>query len=85
MCTDIGLNKSSGTKWKNGSSPDIATLNKIADYFAVPTSYLLGNEPKEKSSTSELDTELINKFELLSDDGKTKALDYIKLLLEARK
>lgn len=35
MCVDIGLNKSSGTHWKNGSVPDHKTLEKIAEYFGV--------------------------------------------------
>ena len=30
------------TNWKNGAIPQNATLRKIADYFGVSTSYLLG-------------------------------------------
>lgn len=30
------------TNWKNGAVPQNATLRKIADYFGVSTSYLLG-------------------------------------------
>ena len=50
-CTDIGLNRSSVAKWKNGSIPNGSTLNRLADYFGVSVDYLLGNErthPKDE-------------------------------------
>lgn len=44
----MGLSRTSVVKWKAGSVPTGATLNKIADYFGVSVDYLLGNEQKEK-------------------------------------
>lgn len=52
-CTDIGLNRSSVAKWKNGSIPNGSTLNRLADYFGVSVDYLLGNE-KELAPKDEL-------------------------------
>lgn len=41
---DIGLSKSTATKWKNtGATPQGDTLQKIASYFGVTVDYLLGN------------------------------------------
>lgn len=46
----MGLSRTSVVKWKAGSVPTGATLNKIADYFSVSVDYLLGNSQKEKPS-----------------------------------
>lgn len=51
---EIGLSRTIGTKWKTtGATPQGETLSKIADYFGVSVDSLLGNEPKEKTPTSE--------------------------------
>ena len=42
VCHSIGLAASAGTKWKSGAVPRDTTLKKIADYFGVSVSYLLG-------------------------------------------
>ena len=39
---ETGIATGSITKWKNGTVPSGATLQKLADYFAVPVDYLLG-------------------------------------------
>ena len=38
----IGLNRSSVTFWKRGSTPKGETLRKLANYFGVSVDYLLG-------------------------------------------
>lgn len=40
VVTEIGVSKSSVTRWKSGSFPSDATVQKIANYFNVPTAYL---------------------------------------------
>jgi transcriptional regulator with XRE-family HTH domain len=42
VCADLGLSTATATKWKKGAIPRDTTLKKIADYFCVSTSYLLG-------------------------------------------
>lgn len=37
---EMGFEKSSVTRWKNGSTPTDASLQKIAEYFGVTTDYL---------------------------------------------
>lgn len=50
VCNELGFSNATSTKWKNGSVPGTASLNKIAEYFKVSVSYLLGyEEQKEKS------------------------------------
>lgn len=41
-CAELGFSKNTATKWKHGSVPYDTTLKKIADYFGVSVSYLLG-------------------------------------------
>lgn len=42
---DIGIAKSTVSVWKNrGTAPQVAQLQKIADYFHVSTDYLLNGE-----------------------------------------
>lgn len=42
VCSELGLSTATATKWKKGAIPRDTTLKKIADYFGVSTSYLLG-------------------------------------------
>lgn len=46
---EIGLERSSGTRWKKGGMPSDATARRIADYFGVSVDALLG----DKSSPAE--------------------------------
>lgn len=39
---ELGLNNSSSTAWKRGSTPKSETLQKLANYFGVSVDYLLG-------------------------------------------
>lgn len=42
LCDALGFAQSAATRWKQGSVPRDITLRKIADYFGVSVSYLLG-------------------------------------------
>ena len=42
---EMGISKGTVSVWKNkGTSPQMAQLEKIANYFDVPMGYLLGEE-----------------------------------------
>lgn len=41
-CAELGFSANTATKWKQGSIPRDTTLRKIADYFGVSVSYLIG-------------------------------------------
>lgn len=54
VAEDMGLQRSSVTRWANGSAPRKATVEKIATYFGVDSKELTGeSEQKEKPSTPE--------------------------------
>lgn len=44
VAIEIGTSKPSVTRWKNGSMPSDATIQKIADYFEVSVSALTSND-----------------------------------------
>lgn len=45
VAEELGINKSNVSNWKkNGYTPRGTALQRIADYFGVSTSYLLGHE-----------------------------------------
>lgn len=76
FCEDLGFNRNKVTDWKaEKSTPDIADVPKIADYFNVSTDYLLGRDEPKKSPV--LETE--DKFENIS--AEDKQLDKQLLLL----
>lgn len=42
VAESIGINRTNVSFWKKGSMPSSGNLQKLADYFDVPTDYLLG-------------------------------------------
>lgn len=53
VAKELGISSGAVTNWKNGAVPQSATLKRIADYFGVSTSYLLGivddSDPEESA------------------------------------
>lgn len=42
VCVALGMSKSGVTKWKNGSSPNMNTVVKIAEHLGVSPARLIG-------------------------------------------
>lgn len=83
---DIGLSNSITTKWKKtGATPSGKTLNKIANYFGVSISELLGKEEKENSPSelelTEGEKDLLELFRLIPADQQPVVLAMIKAAL----
>lgn len=73
---EMGISKGTVSVWKNkGTSPRMAQLEKIADYFHVSTDYLLGktaqkeNPALEKSEDIDIAQELEEMMNKLEGDG----------------
>lgn len=64
----IGLNKSSASYWKKGTTPSSDTLRKLADYFGVSMDYLSGNVWDPKYVLRESDALGITGHTVLPDD-----------------
>lgn len=89
---EIGLKKSSVTRWKAGGMPSDVTLTKIATYFNVPVSELKGetDDPgikKEPPQTGEAKkADLVQRIRDTDDeDTLYAALDEINRKLQARR
>lgn len=46
--TDMGMNRSIATFWKNGTVPNMNTISKIAEYFGVSVGFLVDGTDHEK-------------------------------------
>lgn len=83
VAIEIGLSKTAVNKWKNGGLPTDATASKIASYFNVSVSYLIGNEDKihsEYDGLSEIQKTFIQKVARMSDEQIVKIEHFLALL-----
>ena len=46
----VGMSKANVTNWKNGASPKLNTLQRLADELEVPVSALLGDGAAESAT-----------------------------------
>ena len=85
---DIGLNPSTISDWKRGASESYKKhIDKIADYFNVSVDYLLGRDNMEFTETEQQKqlNQLVECFNELSSDDKTKVVEYAQMLRERSK
>lgn len=59
VANELELSSGSITAWKKGAVPRSTTLQKIADYFGVSVSYLLGEDEAELREKAETNRETI--------------------------
>jgi Predicted transcriptional regulators len=79
LALDFGLSRSNVTRWKNGGTPSIEILQKIAGYFNVSTDYLLTGSDKKTSpapteDVSDLEKVIIERSPRPLPDEQKKAL-----------
>lgn len=82
VALDLGIAKSTVSRWKEGSAPHPATLQKLADYFNVPVESLT-EEQKETAPTvtDERDLEMLSLLSRLTPEQKKMLLLQIKGIL----
>ena len=93
VCADLGLSTATATKWKKGAIPRDTTLKKIADYFGVSVSYLLGvaddPDPLALVDPSKKAPPIIEKIdEAMQDMSEEELADlekYVEFLLSKKK
>ena len=83
VCADLGMSNATATKWKNGAIPRATTARKIADYFGISVSSLLGVEddsvpivPNKKTSMT------LNRLEKLMQDMTEEELEELERYAE---
>ena len=86
VAKDLQLSSASITYWKKGErNPSKSALKKIADYFGVSVSYLLGNEEKEKAPDELKLTEgeelLLQLFRQVPEEKQPQLIQLLKVAL----
>ena len=84
VALEMGIAKPTVTRWKNGSTPNSATLYKVADYFGVSAEYLTGNEDQKEKPTLQTESERIPGYSKLSDTNRAIVDSMIAQLLAAQ-
>lgn len=80
---EIGLNPTSGTYWKKGSFPSGDILVKLSERLNVSIDYLLtGKEKSSKSDLTDLELELLEKFNMLLEIDKGRILGKMEEIYE---
>lgn len=83
VALEIGLTKPSVSRWKSGSMPTDATLQKVADYFGITVDELLGKEKQPtESELHPANKKLMELSRTLSPEEAEKVYKAISLLLE---
>lgn len=90
VALEIGIEKSTVTRWKSGKSQTDKNIQKVADFFGVSVEWLKSNddsapEIKEKptAESSELSKdiqELTILLESLSDEKLQMVVNYVRFL-----
>lgn len=83
--TNAGLSNGSIGKWKRGKyKPSVNAIAKVAAYFDVPISFLLGNagsgnsaQPPPTAQLSDMEELLLKKFRGLKAEDKLDILNYV--------
>lgn len=65
--------------------PRMGKVQRLADYFHVPKSYLIDDAPAAESDGDILDKQILDIFKDLPDDKKSAALDYLNYLKDTKK
>jgi len=76
MSTDLGMSRSFMTELRKGraKSVKLETAQKIADYFGVPVSYLMGEENQKEKPLVNDDQELTDYLEMLKTRPECRML-----------
>lgn len=53
VAKELGFSNAASTHWKKGKSPNMKTVQAIADYFQVPLSEVIGEDPGQVEQVEE--------------------------------
>ena len=75
------LSKNTVSNWRKGKRPQLATVEKLANYFGVDRDYLLGISDIKENALSMFDTpddsfikRLLHYYSLCDNDGKLRII-----------
>ena len=93
LALDLKISKSNITNWKNGSSPRLDKIKKIAAYFGVSADCFIEQKNKPATQSDELNKllkdpemkEIYDVLTLLSQESVGKVLEYARFQREQEK
>ncbi|MBE6984870.1 MAG: helix-turn-helix transcriptional regulator [Ruminococcaceae bacterium] len=88
LARDLGISTSNVTSWKNGSSPKLDMVLRLASALDVPIGYFAGEDDAEIRKSSELsedEAELLDVYRQLRISGKRQIFGKAYELLDAQK
>lgn len=82
---NMGISKTSVSRWKKGYNPTDINLKKVADYFGVTVDYFKKDELPDKAEQSAEDlaeiNEMVSQISRLSDEERKIVDDLLAVLL----
>ena len=81
LLTELGISRSSLTKWTNGATPKEPALNAIANYFNVSVDFLLDRKTKD----DEYFERIYQLFSVMPDNQKEIAINILEQLQKSLK
>ena len=85
VAKEMKIPSGSITAWKNGTLPRNATISKIAEYFNVSVSYLLGEEKEKPTMTGEQISDARKQLDAALDDMSDEELLFLMSKIKAIK
>jgi transcriptional regulator with XRE-family HTH domain len=93
VAKELGITSGTVTSWKKGGIPRDTTLRKIADYFGVSVSYLIGTvddpDPKALHDPDKKDPhlryKLMETLGELTEEELSQVEHYLNFLLSTKK
>ena len=82
VCSTLELSNATSTRWKKGSIPNGATLQKIADYFGVTVDYLVSGEDKTESTLSDTEKRCVELLKKIPQQNQETALRILEALVQ---
>lgn len=87
VCKELGFSSATATFWKRGSQPRDSAVQKVAEYFKVPTEYLMGTDSidintseLEKKELSEQALKVAELFDKLNPNNRELALELLSAI-----
>lgn len=90
LLKEMGLSTSMGTKWRNGTTPNLETVQNIAKHLNVTVAYLIGETdnplpPDDDVSMDDISYALFDEVKELSEEQKQEILNFARFMREKRK
>lgn len=78
VAKELGFSSAASTHWKNGKSPNMKTVQMIADYFGVPVSAVVGDDPEPAEKAGKIEESAPTPNDPIIDD----VMEYARAMVQ---